>query len=128
MDKKAKILVLDDEPIVGERLKASLERAGFEVDSFTSGQKALERLQGEKYDILVTDLKMSGPDGMEVLRQARILCPGIKSVAITGFATRETAEEARESGAVVFLAKPFKISQLKSLLKELAEGEGGSGG
>jgi DNA-binding NtrC family response regulator len=120
---KAKILILDDEPIVGERLKASLERVGFAVDAFSSSQEALQRLKEEYYDILVTDLKMSGPDGMEVLRTARRVRPGIKSVVITGFATIETAEEARQSGAVEFIAKPFRISQLKSLLMSLVGSE-----
>jgi DNA-binding NtrC family response regulator len=120
MNKKTRILVLDDEAIVGERLKASLERAGFAVDAFASSHEAIESLREEHYDILVTDLKMSGPDGMEVLREARQSNPGIKAVVITGFATSETAREAMQSGAVSFIAKPFKISELKSLLSELA--------
>jgi len=123
MEKKNKILVLDDEPIVGERLKASLERAGFAVDVFTSSQNALDRLQTERYDFLVTDLKMSGPDGMDVLKEAGRLNPDIKSVMITGFATSATAEEALSSGAVRFVAKPFKMSELKALLIELSRGE-----
>ena len=123
MDGKTKILVLDDEPIVGERLKASLERAGFSVDAYASSREALERLKSERYDILVTDLKMSGPDGMEVLREAQRLNPDIKSVVITGFATTETAEEALRSGAVVFVPKPFKMKQLKDLLVELSRRE-----
>ncbi len=121
MESKTKILVLDDEAIVGERLKASLERAGFVVDAFSSSRDALTRLQSERYDILVTDLKMSGPDGMEVLREAQRLNPDIKSVVITGFATTETAEEALRSGAVVFVPKPFKMKQLKDLLVELSK-------
>lgn len=123
MENKIKILVLDDEPIVGERLKGSLERAGFHVDAFSSSREALGQLRSEKYDILVTDLKMSGPDGMEVLREARQLNPEIKSVVITGFATTETAEEALKSGAVVFVPKPFKMKQLKDLLLELSQRE-----
>lgn len=126
MEGKTRILVLDDEPIVGERLKASLERAGFDVDAFSSSREALERLEAERYDILVTDLKMSGPDGMEVLRLARQSNPDIKSVVITGFATSETAEEALRSGAVVFVPKPFKMKQLKDLLGELAEKKAGT--
>ena len=120
MKKKTKIIVIDDEPIVGERLKASLERAGFAVDAFSSSRDALGVLQTGGYDILVTDLKMSGPDGMAVLKEARELCPGIKSVVITGFATAATAEEALKSGAVMFIAKPFKMSQLKTMLLELS--------
>lgn len=117
----AKILILDDEPIVGERLKISLERAGFAVDALSSSRDAIERLKGECYDILVTDLKMSHHDGIEVILIAKNLCPDIKPVVITGFATRETAEEAMRSGAVEFIAKPFKISQLKDLLTALSK-------
>ena len=116
-----KVLVLDDEPIVGERLKASLERIGFAVDTMISGKDAIRALQEKLYDILVTDLKMSAPDGMEVLKTARQYNPKIKAVVITGFATNETAEEAKLSGAVEFIAKPFKISQLKELLIKLSD-------
>jgi DNA-binding NtrC family response regulator len=123
---KAKILILDDEPIVGERLKASLERSDFIVDTFSSSHEALQRLQEESYDVLVTDLKMSGPDGLEVLRMAQQVQPRIKSVVITGFATRDTAREVMASGAVEFIAKPFKISQLRNLLLKLSDKQGTS--
>ena len=120
MNTRARILILDDEPIVGERLKISLEREGFAVEAFSSSAEAIKSLKEECYDILVTDLKMSGPDGIEVLRFAKQLCPHIKPVVITGFATRKTAEEAMQSGAVEFIAKPFKISQLKDLMMALS--------
>ena len=128
MGAKIRVLILDDEPIVGERLKVSLEREGFCVDAFSSGRDAIGRLKEGCYDVLVTDLKMSRPDGMEVLRVAKELCPDIKPVVITGFATRDTAEEAMRSGAVEFIAKPFKISQLKSLLTSLFEKDANTGG
>jgi DNA-binding NtrC family response regulator len=121
---RKRVMIVDDEPIVGERLKASLELAGFTVDAFVSSEDALRKLREEDYDILVTDLKMSAPDGMEILRTVRQIRPGIKSVVITGFATTETAEQAALSGAVEFITKPFKISELKSLLTRLAESEG----
>jgi DNA-binding NtrC family response regulator len=121
MNTKTRILILDDEPIVGERLKISLEREGFIVEAFSSSSEAISRLKEECYDILVTDLKMSRPDGIEVLRIAKQLCPEIKPVVITGFATRKTAEEAMKSGAVEFIAKPFKISQLKDLMTALSK-------
>jgi len=128
MDKKTRVLVLDDEPIVGERLKASLENAGFSVDTFASSQSALDSLRREHYDMLVTDLKMSGPDGLDVLREAKSTNPEIKAVVITGFATTDTAREALSSGAVSFLAKPFKMSKLKEILLELAQDRGTSDG
>lgn len=115
-----RVIIIDDEPIVGERLKASLERANFVVETFSSGADALNRLREQAFDILVTDLKMASPDGMEVLRTAQQIRPGIKSVVITGFATKATAEEAKHSGAIRFVAKPFKISALKDLLINLA--------
>lgn len=116
MDDKIRVLLLDDEPIVAERVKLSLEMSNFYVDSFVSSNNALEKLKNEKYDILITDLKMSSPDGMEVLKIARQIQPDIKAVVITGFATNETAEHAKQLGAVEFVAKPFKMSQLKKIL------------
>jgi len=119
IDNNIKILLLDDEPIITERVKLSLEKSNYHVDAFVSGKKAIRQIENEKYDILITDLKMSSPDGMDVLRIARQLQPDIKSIVITGFATNKTAEEAHDSGAIEFIAKPFKISQLKKLLLKI---------
>jgi DNA-binding NtrC family response regulator len=118
---KITVLILDDEPIVGERLKATLERAGFSVDAYSSSKNALDALRQKEFDILVTDLKMSGMGGMEVLKIAQQIRPAIKSVVITGYATKATAEEAMQSGAVEFIAKPFRMRHLKELLTRLAQ-------
>ena len=120
MISKTRVLVVDDEPIVGERLKASLERAGFSVDAFSSSQDALKSMEQETYNILVTDLKMKDPDGLEVLRRAKRKQPDIKAVVITGFATKQVAQDALSAGAVQFIAKPFKMSHLAKLLKTLS--------
>ena len=120
MNDKTKILLLDDEPIVAERVKASLEMSGYYVDSFVSSLDAIENLKNMKYDILITDLKMSSPDGMEVLKIAKQIQHDIKALVITGFATNQTAETAREIGAVKFIAKPFKLSELKKILNEIS--------
>ena len=116
MDKKIKILLLDDEPIVIERVKSSLEMSGYYVDSFVSSEDAIAKLKEVKYDILITDIKMSSPDGMEVLKTAKQIQPDIKPVIITGFATNQTAEFAKKLGAIEFIPKPFKMSQLKNIL------------
>jgi DNA-binding NtrC family response regulator len=120
MRNKIKILLLDDEPIVTERLKQSLEKSNYHVDAFISGKEAIDQLKTEKYNILITDLKMSSPDGMEVLQMARKIQPGIKAIVITGFATIKTAEVAKQSGAIEFIAKPFKMSQLKKILNTIS--------
>jgi DNA-binding NtrC family response regulator len=122
MKGKRKILILDDEPIVCERLKPALEKSGFEVETYTESQKAIDRLVEKKFDVLVTDLKMQGPDGIDVLRFAREQAPATKVIIITGFATVDTAREAMRSGAVEFIPKPFKITQLKDLIVSLTEG------
>jgi len=117
---QTRILIIDDEPIVGERLKASLKRAGFAVDAFVVSRDALNNLKQKTYDILVTDLKMKKPDGLEVLKAAKQQQPDIKAVVITGFATKQLAAEAHDAGAVHFIAKPFKISHLIELLRTIS--------
>jgi len=111
-----KVILLDDEPIVGERLQPALEKAGFQVESYTDSQQVVDRLARERFDVLVTDLKMRKPDGLEVMRFAKRQWPGIKVIIITGFATVETATEAMREGAVEFIAKPFKIRALRDLI------------
>ena len=123
MTTRKRVMIVDDEPIVGERLRASLELAGFAVDAFVSSKDALAKLAQEEYDILVTDLKMSEPDGIELLQTVKQIRPGIKSIVITGFATTDTARQAKLSGAAEFITKPFKISDLKRRLLALVEAE-----
>ncbi len=123
MRSKIKILLLDDKEIVAERVKSSLENSGYYVNAFISSKDAVNKLKTDKYDILITDLKMSNPDGLEVLQIAKKIHPQIKAVVITGFATKKTAEIAREKGAVEFIAKPFKLSELKKILKDISGDE-----
>lgn len=120
MNTKIKVLLLDDEPIVVDRVKDSLETSGYYVDSFTSSKEVIDILKKVKYDILITDLKMSSPDGMEVLKIAKQFQPEIKAIIITGFATIQTAEFAKKYGAVEFIPKPFKLSQLKETLNKIS--------
>ncbi len=76
---KLKILILDDEPIVCKRLKPSLEKHGFQVDTFTRSFEALQAVQETGYDIIITDLKMEGMDGMRFLQEAKKLNPSTGS-------------------------------------------------
>jgi DNA-binding NtrC family response regulator len=118
-----RVVVLDDEPIVCERLKPALEKAGFLVETFTSSQELIDRLAQEHFDVLVTDLKMRKPDGLDVMRFVQQHHPSTKVIIITGFATVETATEALKGGAVDFIAKPFKISQLRDLILKVTSTE-----
>lgn len=114
-----KILVLDDEPIVCERLKPALEKRGFYVETFVHSQDAIDRISQQKFDVLVTDLKMRKPDGLDVMDYVRQHSPSTKVVIVTGFATVDTATKALKSGAVDFIAKPFRISQLRDLILKI---------
>ena len=122
MNSKGSILLVDDESIVCERLQAALEKVGFEVEAFIESQQAVDRLAQKKFDVVITDVKMRGPDGLDILHLVRRDSPSTKVVIITGFATVETAKEAMKRGAVDFIAKPFKISQLRDLVLKLMEG------
>ncbi len=114
-----RVLIVDDEAIVCERLQEPLERVGFEVETYTDSRDAYERLLQERFDVLVTDLKMRKPDGLDMLRLVQENSPHTHVVVITGFATIDAAREAMKHGAVDFIPKPFKISQLRDLIVEI---------
>jgi DNA-binding NtrC family response regulator len=121
MESAFRILILDDERIVCDRLRPLLEKLGFEVEAFTDSGKAVARLAEQRFDVLVTDLKMPGVGGFDVLTFAREHCRATKVIVITGFATTDTAREAMDGGAVEFIPKPFKMSRLRDLIVRLAE-------
>src|SRR4030042_4776941 len=86
-----RILVVDDEMIVCESCKRILEEEGYEVETALSGKEAFEKMKGNPFDIVITDLKMPGIDGMEVLKTFRKEYPDTIIIMITGFSTVETA-------------------------------------
>lgn len=121
MKTRKKVLLVDDEPIVGARLKPALEKIGFYVESYTNSQSAVDRIAEETFDVLVTDLKMQEPDGLEVMKLVKERSPETKVIIITGFATVETATRTMKSGAADFIAKPFKIKSLCDLIVQLTQ-------
>ncbi len=114
---KLRIMVLDDEPIVCKRLKPALEKQGYEVDTFTQSSEAMEQIRSIEYDIIVTDLKMKGVDGMQLLTEAKRRSPRTEVIVITGFATLETARQSFQKGVFDFIAKPFKLSEIQEVVK-----------
>lgn len=119
---RLRILVLDDEPIVCKRLKPAFQKAGYDVETFTDSAAALARLHESSFDIVITDLKMEGADGMQVLSGALESSPRTRVIVITGFATLETAKESFRKGAFDFVAKPFKLGDIVDCVKRI-EGE-----
>ncbi len=110
-----RILVADDEESIRELLARTLELAEYVVETVPDGQVALERLLGERFDLLVTDLSMPRVDGMALVREARRLYPRMAVVIITGFSTEAAAIEAVNLGVSGYLTKPFKIAKILSV-------------
>ena len=121
MDKKLHILILDDEPIVGERLKPALEKEGYQVETFVDPNKALARIGDKEFDIVVTDIRMDEMDGIEVLEKVMARSERTKVIMITGYATIEVARESLTKGAFDFIAKPFKLKEIRSAINKAAE-------
>ena len=113
---KTKILILDDEPIVLKRLKPALEKSGYEIEVFSRSLEASDRIMEQDFDIVITDLKMEGLDGMKFLTRVKDRSPVTEVIVITGFATMETAKESFKKGVFDFLAKPFKLGEIKEVV------------
>lgn len=116
--RKTTILILDDEPIVSKRLKPSLEKNGYEVETFVRSIDALNRVREHDFDIIITDLKMEGVSGMEFLSEVKERTPETEVIVITGFATMETAKQSFNKGVFDFLAKPFKLGEILDVIRK----------
>ncbi|HEX5768309.1 MAG TPA: response regulator [Burkholderiales bacterium] len=107
MNALKKILVVDDDPVVGRSFDRVLSPKGYAVISATSGAEALERLEAEKYDMVYTDIKMPGMDGIEVAKRIKAGRPWLPVVIVTGYGTEANEAEARAAGVAEFLHKPL---------------------
>jgi DNA-binding NtrC family response regulator len=116
-----RIMVIDDEKIVGDMAKMALTHDGYYVETFLNGEGALARLKEESFDVVITDFKMKGIDGMEVLRTVKELYPSAKVIMITAFANLDTAIEALRSDVFDFFPKPVRIKDLKASIQRALE-------
>ncbi|MCG6911201.1 MAG: response regulator [Deltaproteobacteria bacterium] len=114
-----KILVVDDELIVRDSLKELLGEEGFAVQMAASGSEALEKLDVETYHLMLTDIKMPGMDGVELLGVAKEKCPDLTVIMMTAYATVETAVEAMKIGALDYLIKPFDPDKMIPMLLDI---------
>lgn len=113
-----RILVVDDEAVIRQAVKRILEQENYEVVTATSGHTALEKVQNDDFTVVISDLKMPGMGGMEVLKSIKILQPNVPVIIITGYATVETAVDAIKNGAFDYLPKPFNPQQVKQLVEK----------
>jgi two-component system, NtrC family, response regulator PilR len=119
--RQPRILVVDDERSMRELLAIVLRREGYDVLLAETGRGAIETLEREPIDLLISDLKMPDLSGVEVLRAAKRVDQDILGIMITAFASTETAVEAMRLGACDYLSKPFDIDLLKMKVREKIE-------
>jgi len=118
--KKLEVMVVDDEPIVGKRLKPALTKYGYDVEVFDNPVKAIDRFDEKEFDVVVTDLRMEHLNGIQVLEHVAAKSAKTKVIFITGYATVENAREALVKGAFDFIAKPFKPNDLRMAITKAA--------
>jgi len=124
MTKSLEILLLDDEPIVGRRLKPALDKIGCQVEIFENPLEAVARIDQKEFDIVVTDIRMEGMDGIQVLEHIQKKWPRTKVIMITGYAKMDLAREAMGKGVFDFIAKPFRPDDLRRIIANAAEALG----
>ncbi len=124
MTEQLEVLLLDDEPIVGKRLKPALAKVGCNVEVFEQPAVALKRIDEKEFDIVVTDIRMDEIDGIQVLEHVTKKSPRTKVIMITGYAMMALAREAMEKGAFDFIAKPFQPDDLRRVIAKAAEALG----
>jgi len=116
-----KVLIVDDEAVIRRGLCRIMERLGYQTESSESGYGAIERLQKTPFSIVITDLKMPGMDGIEVLKAIKILQPEVPVIIITGYSTVDTAVEAMKKGAFDYISKPFTPEQIINMVEKALE-------
>jgi len=124
MPETLSVLLLDDEPIVGKRLKPALAKIGCEVEVFEDPKEALKRIDEKEFDIVVTDIRMEGVNGIEVLEHVTGKSSRTKVIIITGYAMMSLAREAMKKGAFDFIAKPFEPDELRAIIVRAAQALG----
>ncbi len=121
MEERHRLLIVDDEPRIGQLLTDLLSREGYTVDSCLTGGDALNMLRGDIYDMVISDLKMPGMDGFELIESIRAEQPDVLKVMMTGYATVETAVQALKHGADDYVTKPFDVDELRKVVGRLLE-------
>lgn len=120
------ILVIDDDQLVVKTLVRYLKTCGYEVDSVSSGEEAMKKVDAMPYNLIIADIRMPGMDGIETIKKVREICQDkhktkIPEIIITGFASEEAQKEASELGVADYIYKPFDISTFINAVKKNLE-------
>jgi DNA-binding NtrC family response regulator len=121
VDYRGKLLIVDDEKITLENLEYIMKKEGYEVKGTNSGLNALRILEGQEFDVVLTDLRMEKVDGLQVLTKCKELYPDSEVIIITAYASLPSAIETMKKGAYYYIAKPFKLDEVRKVVKEAFE-------
>ena len=121
MQDQGKLLIVEDEKIALKNLVHVLKKDGYDVTGAQSGMAALALIEAHSFDVVLTDLKMEKVDGMQVLKSCRERNPETEVIMITGYATPESAVEAMKRGAFYYIAKPFRLEEVRQMVGEAME-------
>ncbi len=115
------VLVVDDEEIARENLAHILEKSGYQPLLAADGSEAIALMERQEVDLVITDLRMKGKDGMEVLAATKQLWPAAEVLIVTGYASIDTAVDAMRRGAYYYLAKPLNVKELQAIIPKALE-------
>ena len=115
MNAKLQVLVIDDDAVVGRSFDRVLSDKGYEVSTALSGEQAMETLENNNFDVVFTDIKMPGMDGLEVTERIKAKCPWTPVVVITGYGTQANEVRASVLGASGFVRKPLTPEMIESI-------------
>jgi DNA-binding NtrC family response regulator len=120
-DTQPHILLIDDEKIALTNLSHVLEREGYQITACMDGESGLQTMEKSAFDLVLTDLRMPGIDGMEVLKHIKATTPDVPVIMITGHATLDSAVDAMKAGAYHYIAKPFRLAEAREVVRGALE-------
>ncbi|MBI5739590.1 MAG: endopeptidase La [Nitrospirae bacterium] len=121
INKKPRILVVDDEKVVLKNLDHALSKEGYAIVTANSGTEALNRLNDFDFDVVITDIRMEKVSGLDVLEKAKHKYPDTQVIMITGYASVDSAVDSIKKGAFHYIAKPFKLDDVRDTVKRALE-------
>jgi DNA-binding NtrC family response regulator len=121
-DKQTKIMFVDDDIVTGRVMKRNCDNANFSCEVYQSGQDCLNAFKNSNADIVITDLRMPGMNGFELLSELRAIDENVPVLVMTGYSSVENAVEAMKRGATDFIKKPFDFTELKLMLDRTMKG------
>jgi two-component system, NtrC family, response regulator PilR len=115
-----RIMIIEDDKEMRSLLKDFLEEEGFETDSASNGVDALQVLSKDHFDLVITDIRMPGLTGLDILPRMRRLKPEIPIIVMTAYGSDDVRRRSLERGATIYLEKPIHLSKLRTVIREMA--------